>query len=252
MTSNRDISPELHVLALSEMWAKKWSQGWTFPAAISLVHKGQWKWLTSFSLISTFSIQFQHLKELWQKSMKPVEGKQRARRWPNDLKAGEKFENVLIRSASVCPPAWPCQINSVCALVCLRGFISGLDSFPLQALHHQTEGVATRWLNKHITQLPITQIHLAPSCQRASHSSTASPQRQCEESDSCVCVFNFTHRRHPSSAALPPRCPETMQSFKHLERGACRGSPGRASKWDVSPGLYWEFSGRSPGPGPRG
>lgn len=53
--------------------------------------------------------------------------------------------------------------------------ILGLDSFLPQALHHKREGVATRWLNKHIAQLPITQIHLAPSCQHVSHSFTTSP-----------------------------------------------------------------------------
>lgn len=152
-------------------------------------------WLIRFAFRLTFG-------KSRQKSIKSVWGK-RPRPWPSELKAGEEFGNVLIRSASLCPLAWPCQINSARAFVCLRGFISGLDSFPLQALHHQTEGVATRWLNKHITQLPITQIHLAPSCQRASHSSAASAG---EVRLVCVCVrvgvFNFTHRHHPSSAAL--------------------------------------------------
>lgn len=63
-----------------------------------------------------------------------------------------------------------------CQIICVtHASVEGLDSFLPQALHHKTEGVATRWLNKHIAQLPITQIHLAPSCQRVSHSFAASP-----------------------------------------------------------------------------
>ena len=53
--------------------------------------------------------------------------------------------------------AWPRHVSD---LVCRC--VLALASFHPQALHHQTQGVATRWLNKHITQLPITQIHLAP------------------------------------------------------------------------------------------
>lgn len=102
-----------------------------------------------------------------------------------------------------------------------------LDSFPPQALHHKTEGVATRWLNKHIAQLPITQIHLAPSCQHVSHSFTTSPVfsecrgeargRKGGEKENNVeimrigkkflgGVFNFNHQNYPSSVALilPP------------------------------------------------
>ena len=59
--------------------------------------------------------------------------------------------------------------------MCMCASILRLDSFPPQALHHKTEGVATRCLNKHIAQLPITQIHLAPSCQHVSHLLTTSP-----------------------------------------------------------------------------
>lgn len=73
-----------------------------------------------------------------------------------------------ITHAGCCPFAWPCQIN-------VDAFVLGLDFFPPQTLYHKTEGVATRWLNKHIDQLPITQIHLAPCCQHVSHLLISSP-----------------------------------------------------------------------------
>lgn len=114
--------------------------------------------------------------------------------------------------------------------MCMYASILGLDSFPPQALHHKTEGVATRWLNKHITQLPITQIHLAPSCQHVSHSFTTSPVfsvcrgeargrkgggREEKNNNAEIMriskkflggVFNFNHQDYPSSVALisPP------------------------------------------------
>lgn len=69
-----------------------------------------------------------------------------------------------------CPFAWPCQINTAC--------VHSYWDWTSSLLRHsitKTEGVATRWLNKHIDQLPITQIHLAPCCQHVSHLLISSP-----------------------------------------------------------------------------
>lgn len=113
---------------------------------------------------------------------------------------------------------------------CMYAFVSGLDSFPLQTLHHKIEGVATRWLNKHIDQLPITQIHLAPSCQHVSHLLISSPifggcrlkeiwrmgRRRMNKNvpwwESPRGVLNFNHQDYPSSVALisPSRLPRTL------------------------------------------
>lgn len=124
----------------------------------------------------------------------------------------------------------------------MHTFILGLDSFPPQALHHKTEGVATRWLNKHIAQLPITQIHLAPSCQHVSHLFAASPvfgvQREEEPNNAEIMrvrkkvlggVFNFTHQDYPSSVALvSPPFPSSSPPVGALKRR------GTANTWSDS------------------
>lgn len=125
---------------------------------------------------------------------------------------------------------------------CMNAFISGLDSFPPQTLHHKTEGVATRWLNKHTEQLPITHIHLAPSCQHVSHLLISSPifggcrpkeiwrigsgkmKKNAAWWESPTGVLNFNHRDYPSSVALvsPSLLPRTLPQVhwhpgEHLE-----------------------------------
>lgn len=115
-------------------------------------------------------------------------------------------------------------LSSQHVCVCMHPYWDWTPSFHRHSIT-KTEGVATRWLNKHIAQLPITQIHLVPSCQHVSHSFTTSHVF-------CVCrgeasgrkgggqkkennaeimritkkflggVFNFNHQAYPSSVAL--------------------------------------------------
>lgn len=113
---------------------------------------------------------------------------------------------------------------------CMYAFVLGLDSFPPQTLHHKTGGVATRWLNKHINQLPITQIHLAPCCQCVSHLLISSPifggcrlkergrmwgwgvKKNATWWESPRGVLHFNHQDYPSSVALisPSLLPGTL------------------------------------------
>lgn len=125
---------------------------------------------------------------------------------------------------------------------CIFAFVSGLDSFLPQTLHHKTLGVATRWLNKHIDQLPITQIHLAPSWQHVSHLLISSPifgrcrlkeiwtmggrkmKKNATWWESPRGVLNFNHQDYPFLEALisPSLLPQTLPQVhwhpgEHLE-----------------------------------
>lgn len=144
--------------------------------------------------------------------------------------------------------------------MCTYASILGLDSFPPQALHHKTEGVATRWLNKHIAQLPITQIHLAPSCQHVSHSFTTSPvfgvrrgepggrkEDGRKKNNAEIMriskkflggVFNFNHQDYPSSVALisPPSLPPLgVLKWRGIvstwSDSACKGHRDKVQMW---------------------